>query len=516
MTSNSQAPVLMVQGTASHAGKSLLVGGLCRIFAEEGRAVAPFKAQNMSNNAGVTPAGDEMGRAQVAQAGAAGVEPTVDMNPVLLKPEGDRTSQVVVRGRPASRVKAGRYMEDRERLWETVTDSLDRLRAEYDLVVAEGAGSPAEINLRARDIVNMRVARYVDAPVLLVGDIERGGVFASLYGTLALLEDGDRELVRGMVINKFRGERALLEPGLEELADRTGVPVLGVVPYMEDLRVPEEDSLALDERGRAGDLDLPVRAYVRVAVVRTPRISNFDDFDPLEAEPDVGVHYVSSPGGLEAADVVILPGSKATVRDLKWMRERGLDGAIRRAATDGVPVIGICGGYQMMGERIRDPDGVESGGSVDGLGLLPAETVLRPQKETHRVRAAVDTGRGALGSAAECRISGYEIHMGRTRCSSDAAFRILERSGAPAEGSDGAIAGDRGHLVGTYLHGLFRSPAVRRAVIDYARLRPPGDGERFEGGVDRVRTTDGDPYRRVAETLRGAVDLDRVRALIRP
>src|SRR3712207_4902676 len=337
-----QARVLMVQGSASSVGKSLLVAGLCRLFRQDGVRVAPFKAQNMSNNAAVTPEGGEIGRAQAAQAEAAGVAPAADMNPILLKPEADRRSQVVLRGRPAFTLHAGEFLTRKLELWPYVTESLDRLRAAYDLVLIEGAGSPAEINLRPGDIVNMRVARYADAPVLLAGDIDRGGVFAHLYGTLALLEPEERALVRGFVINKFRGDVSLLADGLRMIEDRTGVPVLGVVPYVKDLRIADEDAASLEQPRRTGS------GAVDVAVVKLPHIANFDDIDPLEHEPDVRVRYVERGGELGLPDLVVLPGTKTTVPDLCWLHERELASAIAAHAARGGAVVGLCGGYQML------------------------------------------------------------------------------------------------------------------------------------------------------------------------
>ena len=456
--------VLMVQGTASHVGKSVLVTALCRIFRQDGFRVAPFKAQNMSNNSYVTAGGGEIGRAQAVQAEAAGVDARVEMNPILLKPEADHISQVVVMGRPMSSAKVRDYLSLKPKLWEEVRGSLDTLRQEFDIVVIEGAGSPAEINLKATEIVNMRVARYADAPVLLCADIDRGGVFAFLVGTLELLDPEERELVKGLVINKFRGDESLLTDGLTWLEQKTGIPVAGVIHHFNDIHIPEEDSVALD---------LPVRnqaeAMLDVAVVQVPHISNFDDFDPLSQEDAVSLRYVNSAHGLGRPDLVILPGSKSTIPDLAWMDRQGLVSAIRRLHSEGTAVIGICGGYQMLGNKLRDPEGVESTISeMDGLGLLPIDTVFASHKETHRVRGKVVQDSGLLAGAKGLSVQGYEIHMGRTTAEElSAAFHIDDRSDVPVTedtASDGALA-PSGRVLGTYIHGLFHNVELRRCVL---------------------------------------------------
>ncbi|MBC7105189.1 MAG: cobyric acid synthase, partial [Firmicutes bacterium] len=400
----------MVQGTTSHAGKSVLTTALCRIFRQDGYRVAPFKAQNMSLNAYVTADGGEIGRAQGVQAEAAGVEATVDMNPILLKPKGDTVSQVILRGRPWADVRAADYRDDYlVPLWEAVRESFARLAADHDLIVIEGAGSPAEVNLKGRDLANMRVAALAGAPVILVADIDRGGVFASLVGTLELLEPEERRRVRGLVVNKFRGDEGLLKPGLDFLAARTGCPVLGVLPYLAELGVEPEDSVSLTE-GRAGtgtELDL--------AVVRLPLIANFTDFEPFRGEPDVAVRYVAHPAGLGRPDALFLPGTKNTTRDLLFLYESGWAGAIRDFAARGGPVVGICGGYQMLGREVHDPVGSEEGlPFVAGLGLLDAVTVFRPGKVTGRTRATVAAEAGALAEVRGETVRAYEIHAGET------------------------------------------------------------------------------------------------------
>jgi len=456
-----RAPVLMVQGTASSVGKTLLVTALCRLFARRGLRVAPFKAQNMSNNAGVCPDGSEISRAQYLQALACGATPRAEMNPLLLKPEGNARCQVVLLGRRWRSLPAGEYYRHIPHLWETVRRALDTLRAEYDLVVAEGAGSPAELNLRARDLANMAVARYAQAPVLLVGDIDRGGVFAQLLGTLALLPPAERRLVRGLVVNRFRGDPALFADGVRILEERSGVPVVGVLPYLEGLALPEEDAQPL-ERARPSP---PTGAGLTLVGIRLPRLSNFDDFLPLLREPGVRMAWATAPAHLEGADAVLLPGTKATVPDMLWMWQNGLAGAVRRCAEAGVPVVGLCGGYQMLGRAIYDPEGVESDQPVaPGLGLLPVETVLTPEKATFQTEATVLGGPGWLAGLEGLRVQGYEIHAGRTRGGTP-WLRLDRRNGTPTGGlPDGAVSPD-GRIWGCYLHGLLDNTPLRRAWL---------------------------------------------------
>ena len=467
----------MVQGTSSHAGKSVLATALCRIFAQDGLQVAPFKAQNMSLNSYATLDGGEIGRSQAVQAAAALVEPTVEMNPILLKPEGDRRSQVVILGRPQAVASAREYHELKPTVWKTVTASLDRLRANYDMVVIEGAGSPAEINLKQHDIVNMRVARHADAPVLLVGDIDRGGVFAQLVGTMMLLEPEEKALVKGHVINKFRGDPSLLTPGLDLLKEHTGIPVAGVIPYFFDIHVPEEDSLGLVSRR---DVDDPA---VDVAIIRLPHIANFDDFDPLRHEPGVRVRYVQRSEHFGSPDLVIIPGSKTTVADLDWMRAQGLDEHILTARRGGAPVVGICAGYQMLGLELLDPDGIESPrAKAPGLGLLPTSTTFLKDKSTYQVTGHVAEGRGLLHGCRGAEVVAYEIHMGVTsEAGLSPPFAVTARTARSADSSGGAMD-DEGLTLGTYLHGLFHNRAVRRSVLECAARRkgavlPAGGGD---------------------------------------
>jgi adenosylcobyric acid synthase len=438
---------LLVAGTGSDAGKSVLVAGLCRWLARQGVKVAPFKAQNMSLNSFVTLDGAEIGRAQAMQAAAAGTEPSADMNPVLLKPGSDRRSQVVVLGHPEAEADAVGYRAHAPRLRQVALDSLARLRDAYDVVICEGAGSPAEINLRATDVANMGLARAAGLPVLVVGDIDRGGVFAAMYGTLALLAPEDQALVAGFVINKFRGAPELLDSGLAMLRERTGRPVYGVLPWRDGLRLDAEDSLSLAAHGPSpggepGSFGRP--DFLRVAVVKLPRISNFTDTDALAAEPGVLVRFAVTPADLADADLVVLPGSRATVADLAWLRDRGLAAAVTARARAGRPVLGICGGYQMLAGQIDDP--VESGrGQVDGLGLLPVRVRFGPEKVLRRPR----------GRALGAEVAGYEIHHGIAEVTSPAGQQ-------PEPFLDGCR---RGAVWGTSWHGVLENDQFRRAFL---------------------------------------------------
>jgi adenosylcobyric acid synthase len=459
----------MVQGTASHVGKTTLVAAICRILRQDGLHVAPFKAQNMALNSYVAVEGGEIGRAQALQAEAAGVDASVDMNPILLKPEADARSQVIVAGRSIGSLAAAEYQQRKADLWPVVTEALDRLRASYDVVVAEGAGSPAEINLKHADLSNMRVALHADAPVLLVGDIDRGGVFASLLGTLMLLDPAERAMVRGVAINKFRGDPSILAPGLDMLTERSGVPVLGVLPHLRGLDLPEEDSLGLD----GADLTFDGAVTVDIAVARLPHIANFDDFDPLRAEPGVRVRYVECSSDLGEPHLAIIPGTKTTMADLAWLKESGLAAGFQALAAKGVPIIGICGGYQMLGRRIDDPTGSESRvPTMDGLGLLSVDTLFEPVKRTVRVEGRLLATAGPLAAAAESPITGYEIHMGTTLVDASAGrlVRIDRRSSEAIQELDGAVSAD-GLVMGTYLHGLFDNDILRHALLDWLAAR---------------------------------------------
>lgn len=432
---------LLVAGTSSDAGKSVVVAGLCRLLARKGIRVAPFKAQNMSNNSVVTVEGGEIGRAQAIQARAAGLEPSVRFNPILLKPGSDRTSQLVIKGQVAESVSAASYVRHRDRLARIVFAELSCLRDEFDAVICEGAGSPAEINLRATDLANMGLARAARLPVLLVGDIDRGGLLAHLFGTVAMLEPDDQELIAGFVVNKFRGDPALLEPGLQQLRCMTGRPTYGVLPYAEELWLDAEDSLSVVARSVVG-APAPPRGdeWLRVAAVRLPRISNSTDVEALACEPGVLVRWVTDPADLADTDLIVLPGSKATVADLSWLRDRGLAGAIVGHARAGKPLLGICGGFQMLCRRIEDT--VESGaGAVDGLGLLDADIAFERAKVLRRWQRP---------------LSGYEIHHGRlSRCAEGAWFTVDARPHGIA----------RGAVFGTHWHGLLDNDDFRRAWL---------------------------------------------------
>ena len=481
---------IMVQGTMSGAGKSLLCAALCRIFHQDGLRCAPFKSQNMALNSYVTRDGLEMGRAQVVQAMAAGVEPDVRMNPILLKPCSDVGSQVIVNGEVRGQMPAREYFRYKKQLVPEILAAYHSLAEENDVIVIEGAGSPAEINLKADDIVNMGLARLVDAPVLLAGDIDRGGVFAQLYGTVALLEPEERARVKGLIINKFRGDVEILRPGLAPLEEKTGVPVIGVVPYVRT-EIDDEDSLA-PSLGRT-EAHKPLDA----AVIRLPRISNFTDFSPLEQHPLLGVRYVSGPQTLGRPDVVILPGTKSTLDDLVWLRENGLEAAILKLAAAGVPVMGICGGYQMLGRTLSDPEGTEGGvpgAVVRGLGLLPVDTVFCAQKTRTRVEA-----QALAGPFAGARLEGYEIHMGKTQVDGEPFCRLEDGR------AEGCAAG---HVYGTYLHGLFDTGEATARLAD---LLCKTKGIDPDGAAPLShRAFQEREFDRLAEAVRAALDMDAI------
>ncbi len=480
---------IMIQGTMSSAGKSLLVTALCRIFRQDGYRVAPFKSQNMALNSYVTPDGLELGRAQAVQAEAAGLECDVRMNPILLKPNSNMGSQLIVNGEVRGNYPAAEYFRMKKSLIPDILSAYESLSSENDMIVIEGAGSPAEINLRADDIVNMGLAELVNAPVLLVGDIDRGGVFAQLYGTAALLRPEERARLEGLVINKFRGDRELLRPGLCQIEDLTGIPVLGVIPWT-DADIDDEDSLSPRFSRRAA-----ADALLDLAVIRLPHISNFTDFAPLEACPALGLRYVDRAEKLGRPDLLILPGTKNTISDLQWLRKVGLAEAVLSLAEADVPILGICGGFQMMGKTIRDPEALESGDSSDGLWLLPCETVFFRQKVRTRRNALVETGPfSGVG------LTGYEIHMGSTENFGAAAFSRFSDGTA-----DGAQCGNR---FGTYLHGLFDSGAMITALTDWLASRK---------GISLPETASiptaayrQQQYDLLADLVRNNLDLDRV------
>lgn len=492
------AKTIMVQGTMSNVGKSLVAAGLCRVFKQDGLRVCPFKSQNMALNSYITKEGLEMGRAQVMQAEAAGIEPSALMNPILLKPNSDTGSQVIVNGIARGNRNAAEYYQKKHTLIPEITKAYQTLAAQYDVIVIEGAGSPAEINLKENDIVNMGMAKLADAPVLLVGDIDRGGVFAQLYGTIKLLDEEEQRRVKGLIINKFRGDRKLLEPGLEQLEAMTGVPVIGTLPYLH-IDLDDEDSLSErlhDERRHGYRGEKPVK----IAVVKLPRISNFTDFSVFEQFAQVSVYYTETPEGVQNADMIILPGTKSTMSDLLWLRQSGLEVAIQKASRRGVPVFGICGGYQMLGQEIRDPNHVEGGGSVKGIGLLPVVTVFDSEKRRTQVSGRFREMKGALEKLTDVSFLGYEIHHGNTVCVKDCAEvgRI----------SDGRVDGAQcGNVYGTYVHGIFDERAA--AVIVETLLEAKGLVMEQEEDYDRTAYRQRQ-YDLLADNLRSNLDMDMV------
>jgi adenosylcobyric acid synthase len=496
-----RAKSLMVMGTASDVGKSVVVTALCRAFARAGVRVAPFKSQNMSNNAAVC-SGGEIGRAQAMQAEACGLEPTVDMNPVLLKPETDRGCQVVIRGRARFHMEVQDYERYRREAWPEMVASYQTLAEKFDLIVIEGAGGAAEINLRERDIVNWAIAELADAQVLLVADIDKGGVFAALVGTVELIRPAERARLRGLLINKFRGEVSLLDSGLRFLEERTGIPVLGVLPHIGNLRLPEEDAAQLDYAAPAASA-----APIAIGVVHLPRISNYTDFAPLEQEPDVAVHYLTDAAGAPRLDVLIIPGTKSTVSDVAWLRRAGWETRLARHLRDGGRVVGICGGFQMLGRRILDPHGIESAAAETvGLGLLEIETVFEPVKITARVEG--------FEYASGLPIHGYEIHAGRVirAGASQPLLRLTARDGKSIDEPEGCKSAD-GRVMGSSIHGLFDSAQFRRHFLDDIRaakgLAPivgaPGDD------YEKVRI---DEYDRLADIFVAHADFARIAALL--
>ncbi|AGW14910.1 putative cobyric acid synthase [Megalodesulfovibrio gigas DSM 1382 = ATCC 19364] len=504
-----RVPALMLQGCSSNAGKSVLAAAFCRMLLQDGHAVAPFKAQNMSLNSYVTLRGEELGRAQATQAMACRLEPDARMNPVLLKPSSSSGSQVILMGKPVGHMKVADYIQFKPTAFETVTRAYDELAAEHEVMVIEGAGSPAEINLKSHDIVNMAVARHARATVLLVGDIDRGGVFAHFVGTLALLPPDEREMIAGLLINRFRGDASLLAPAFPEMHTRTGKDVLGVVPYVQELGLPEEDSVTFKEGGRSTFCvfnPLLKQGKVVVALVDLPHISNFTDMDALRLEPDVLVQTARHPEDLAGADVILLPGTKSTAADLAWLRQSGLAEAIRaRAADESAVIVGICGGLQMLGELVDDPDGVESGPAqapAQGLALLPLRTAMGREKILRRVLARhVDTN---------LPVDGYEIHHGVTTFSgTTAAGEVLE----DIVDQDGRALGwgQPGNLVwGTYLHGVFDADRFRRWFLDRIRQRK---GLTPLGKVMQHYSID-PALDRLADVVRAHVDWPRIKQLM--
>jgi len=500
---------IMFQGTGSHVGKSVLVAALGRIFLQDGYRVAPFKSQNMALNSYVTRDGGEMGRAQVVQAEACGLAPDVVMNPVLLKPTGQATSQVIVLGRPVGNLSAKEYHERYNMTaLDVVENSLNKLRSEFDIIVIEGAGSPAEVNLQATEIVNMRVARMADCPVLLVADIDKGGALAAVVGTLELLDPEDRARVKGVVINKFRGDVKLFYPAVEFLEKKTGIPVVGIIPYFQGFKVQEEDTIPEDTIREA---DRVLENKLDIVVINLPHISNFTDFDCLADEPDVQLRYVSNGNKLGNPDMVIIPGSKNTIHDLAFLQKSGLFSQIIAQEKRGIPIVGVCGGFQILGNELHDPLHTESDiDSMKGLGLLNMITTFDPDKITTQVHAEI-VGKGPFFDRMQgLEVTGYEIHMGRSEIGEGVipAFRIFERSTREVDILDGAIRSD-GMVFGTYIHGIFDNDSFRRHILDL--LREWKGWEPLEASeimtVYQQREKD---FNKLAEVVRGSMDMDKV------
>ncbi len=504
------AKSLMIQGTGSGVGKSLIVSGLCRIFSDRGINVAPFKAQNMALNSFITRDGGEIGRAQALQAEAARIEPAADMNPVLLKASGEMGSQVIIHGRVHSTMKAQEYYAFKKTAWAAVKESFDRLSQRHDLIIMEGAGSPAEINLMDVDIVNMSAAKYAKAPVILVGDIDKGGVFASIYGTVKLLGRSGKH-IKGFVINKFRGDAEILKPGLDMIRDKTGKPVIGVLPYIKEICLPEEDGLSLQKISNFR-FQISNNEKIKIVIVRLQYIANFTDFDPFAHEPDVELVYSSNPSDIENADIVIIPGSKNTVKDLILLKENGLDESIKRACSKGVRIIGMCGGYQMLGKKIYDPYCVESRHKeIDGIGLLNIETTFDKTKTTSQVEATLVRSSGFGGQGLEnTKLKGYEIHMGQSTGNIGLfkISRITHHASRVRDVYDGSM---NGNCWGTYIHGIFDNDSFRRKIVDQARKAK---------GLDALNSTTSYPGIKdraidsLASIVRENIDMDFIKRII--
>ena len=493
------AKTIMIQGTMSNAGKSLLTAGLCRIFRQDGYRVAPFKSQNMALNSYITSEGLEMGRAQVMQAEAAGIEPSVLMNPILLKPTNDTGSQVIVNGEVLGTMSARDYFKYKKNLVPDIMKAFRALAEKNDIIVIEGAGSPAEINLKTDDIVNMGMAKMADAPVLLAGDIDRGGVFAQLYGTVELLEPEERNRIKGLIINKFRGDKTILDPGIEMLEEKCGIPVVGVAPYL-DIQVEDEDSLTerFDRDQETGLID--------IAVIRIPRISNFTDFNPLESIPGVSLRYVKHTSDLKNPDVIILPGTKNTMEDLRWLRESGMEALILKAADRGTLIFGICGGYQMLGETLSDPHGVEAGGSMRGMGLLPMDTIFAEKKTRTQVTGRFLDLDGDYETLSEVEFTGYEIHMGDSVRRNPAKPCTSVRDEVMGkEKTEGTFTRN---VCGTYVHGIFDKEETALALIRAAGKKKGVDVSRMEG-VDFASFKE-QQYDILAAELRKHLDMKKI------
>lgn len=485
------AKAIMIQGTMSNAGKSLIAAALCRIFRQDGYSSAPFKSQNMALNSYITSDGLEMGRAQVIQAEAAGIEPSVLMNPILLKPTSDVGSQVIVNGEVVGNMRAMEYFRRKREFVPQIMEAYNKLSTQHDIIVIEGAGSPAELNLKADDIVNMGMARLANSPVLLVGDIDRGGVFAQLIGTVKLLEPSEQDMIKALIVNKFRGDKSIFRSGVEILEQRSGKPVAGVVPYIR-CDIEDEDSLSEKLENRSAGL-------VDIAVLRLPRISNFTDFDVFSQYSGVSVRYVAKPEQLGQPDLIILPGTKSTISDMKWLRSSGLEAALKKAASAGMLIFGICGGYQLLGDSISDPERTEGGGEIRGLELLPAKTVFTAEKRRTRTSGRFVNVTGGFSFLSGAEFSGYEIHMGRT-----------ETSGEPLLSTgDGAFSGN---VCGCYIHGVFDSGDVSGRLVNELFRRK---GLEYSGGVTDRRAYKQAQYDLLADSVRESLDMELVYKIIR-
>jgi adenosylcobyric acid synthase len=500
------AKSIMIQGTMSNAGKSILAGGLCRVFAQDGYKVAPFKSQNMALNSFITKEGLEMGRAQVMQAEAAMVQPSVLMNPILLKPTNDTGSQVIVNGEVVATMSAREYFACKKQYVPAIREAYHRLEKEHDIIVIEGAGSPAEINLKSEDIVNMGMAKMAKAPVLLVGDIDRGGVFAQLLGTILLLEEEERDMVKGLIINKFRGDKTILDPGLRMIEEKVGIPVRGVMPYCH-LDIDDEDSLSerFTKKHTTGLVD--------IAVIRLPRISNFTDFNPFEYVEEVSLRYVKSPSELMDPDMIIIPGTKNTIEDLLWLRESGLEAKILQHAARGKVIFGVCGGYQMLGNTISDPDNIETNqvefNKVKGLGLLPIDTVFLPEKTRTRVRGRFTKIEGTLSNLCGVEFEGYEIHMGDTKYKGAPLTNLTDmtKSGNVKEDGD-----NLGNIYGTYVHGIFDVSAVVNGIVEALLKRKGYDTANVHAlNIEEYKETQ---YNLLADAIRKNLDMEAIYQII--
>ena len=515
-----KAKAIMVQGTGSDVGKSILVCALCRILQQEGLKVSPFKAQNMSNNSYVTVGGGEMGRAQVAQAEAAGLLPVVEMNPILLKPTGNNGSQIITMGKPIGHMTANEYYGNKDQMLDIAKEAYSALSEQYDIIVIEGAGSPAEVNIKDNDIVNMKIAEIADAPVILVTDIERGGSFAWIVGTLELLNSDERERVCGIIINKFRGDMGILEPGIEMLEERIGKPVLGVLPYFTDINIDNEDSVCLDNSDRKLDNKnyKPSESKIDIVVIRLPRISNFTDFDVLKREKDICIRFVDDAQSIGKPDLIIIPGSKNTIGDLTFIKENGIADKIKDLAKSGTMVIGVCGGYQMLGKEIRDSENAESKiTQIRGLGLIDAKTTFMLQKNTYQIKARLHSdlaSRSDLNNFnTRSELTGYEIHMGETELLNGTLpfLKIIERSEKEVCMDDGAVSDD-GNVIGTYVHGIFDNDEFRLELINCLRRKK---------GLSPIQTEDlskvdkEKQYDKLADLFRKNMKMDLIFGLIR-